>query len=240
MFFVGLSLVGTVSGNTAQFNTSATCPADGSYNEINYTQGVLSANIITGNYTVYSDGEFWDSGTFSLTRSVNIISASAGAGGTIVPSGTVYVNAGNSQTFTITPNAGYSISNVLVDGVSVGAVPSYTFSSIQSNHTIAAYFGVVPAPVANFTADTVRGPLPLSVNFTDQSSGSINSWAWSFGDGASSTEQNPSHTYSSSGTYTVSLSVTGPGGSDTATKPDYITVDVAGNPGVPLLLLGDE
>jgi hypothetical protein len=238
--FYNLPLTGTVyGGNTASFSTSVTCPYDGSYNELDYSGGVLSANRIDGNYVVYSDGEFWDSGTFFLTRSVNIITASAGAGGSISPSGTVHVNAGGSQTFTITPNAGYSISDVLVDGVSVGSVPSYTFSNIQANYTIAAYFSI-SAPIADFTANPTSGRNPLTVNFSDQSTGNVTSRSWSFGDGGTSTEQNPSHTYSKPGTYTVSLTVSGPGGSDTETKPDYITVDVAGNPGVPLLLLDDE
>ena len=238
--FNGLSLTGTVyANNTATLYSSAYCPGEGTF-PLEYASGALVNNVFSGSYTITDPwDDIYDYGTFSLTRTVNIITATAGAGGSISPSGDVQVAAGGSQTFTITPNAGYSISNVLVDGVSVGAGPSYTFSNIQANHTIAAYFGAVPAPVANFTADTVRGPLPLSVNFSDQSTGSINSWAWSFGDGGSSTAQDPSHTYSSSGTYTVSLTVTGPGGSDTETKPDYITVQVVGNPGIPLLLLDD-
>ena len=239
--FYYLPLTGTVSGgDTASFSTYATCSDDGSYNELDYTNGVLSANRIDGTYVVYSDGEYYDSGTFYLTRSVNILTATAGPGGSISPSGDVQVNAGASQTFTITPDSGYSISDVLVDGVSVGAVASYPFSNIQANYTIAAYFGAVPAPVANFTADTVKGMAPLSVNFSDQSTGSITSWAWNFGDGGSSTEQDPNYTYSSSGTYAVSLTVEGPGGSDTETKTDYITVLVVGNPGMPLLLLDDK
>ena len=68
------------------------------------------------------------------------ITASAGTGGSISPSGSVPVQDGGSQTFTITPNSGYAISNVLVDGQSVGAVRSYTFSNVRSNHTISASF----------------------------------------------------------------------------------------------------
>jgi hypothetical protein len=140
--FVGLSLWGTVYANdTATFYSSAYCPSEGETYEVEYASGAVSGNIISGTYIIYEAGVYYyDSGTFSVTRTVNIITASAGPGGTISPSGTVRVNAGASQTFTITPNAGYKISDVLVDGVSVGAVPSYTFSNIQSNHTIAAYF----------------------------------------------------------------------------------------------------
>jgi hypothetical protein len=68
------------------------------------------------------------------------ITATAGAGGSISPSGAVSVTSGASQTFTITPNAYYSVSAVLVDGVSVGAVSTYTFSNVTTNRTIEASF----------------------------------------------------------------------------------------------------
>jgi predicted outer membrane repeat protein len=81
--------------------------------------------------------------------------------------------------------------------------------------------------VANFSANPTSGPMPLSVNFTDQSTGYITSWSWDFGDGATSIEQNPSHVYTDTGTYTVSLTVTGPDGSNTAVKDELITVHEA-------------
>jgi PKD repeat protein len=83
-----------------------------------------------------------------------------------------------------------------------------------------------PAPVAEFSADPTNGNKPLAVQFTDESTGVVSSWSWNFGDGGSSTDQNPSHTYTTQGVYTVALTVTGPGGSDSETKTDYITVTV--------------
>jgi hypothetical protein len=68
------------------------------------------------------------------------ITASAGPGGAISPSGAVNVTCGDDQSFTITPDACYSIADVLVDGVSVGAVSSYTFTNVTANHTIDASF----------------------------------------------------------------------------------------------------
>jgi len=79
-------------------------------------------------------------------------------------------------------------------------------------------------PAADFSADTTTGERPLTVTFTDLSTNNPTSWSWTFGDGNSSTAQNPSHTYVSSGTYTVSLTATNSGGSDTETKTNYITV----------------
>lgn len=95
----------------------------------------------------------------------------------------------------------------------------------------------VPAPVSNFTADVLAGITPLNVTFTDQSTGSITSWTWNFGDGTTSNIQNPLHTYSVPGTYTVSLTVTGPGGTDIETKNQYIVVsEVKAMPWMLLLL----
>ena len=68
------------------------------------------------------------------------ITATAGEGGSITPAGEVSVKEGASQTFTITASEGYAIADVLVDGQSVGAVDSYTFENVTTNHTIAALF----------------------------------------------------------------------------------------------------
>lgn len=70
----------------------------------------------------------------------HVITATAGEGGTITPSGRVSVSRGASQTFIIQPAAGCSIQNVIVDGRSVGAVNSYTFDNVWANHTIEASF----------------------------------------------------------------------------------------------------
>lgn len=88
------------------------------------------------NYTVvFADGK--------LTvdeRPVYTVKATAGSHGSITPSGDVDVLHGGSQTFTIAANSGYAISNVKVDGVSIGAVKSYTFENVTENHTIEVTF----------------------------------------------------------------------------------------------------
>ncbi|HUJ68716.1 MAG TPA: fibronectin type III domain-containing protein, partial [Syntrophorhabdales bacterium] len=68
------------------------------------------------------------------------ITASAGTGGTISPTGATTVSYGGSQSYTTAPNTGYSVASVAVDGASIGAVTSYTFSNVTGNHTIAASF----------------------------------------------------------------------------------------------------
>ena len=68
------------------------------------------------------------------------IEATAGAGGSISPSGSVSVREGRDQTFTITPDKGYAVSNVKIDGKSIGAVKSYTFENVSRTHTIEVVF----------------------------------------------------------------------------------------------------
>ena len=79
-------------------------------------------------------------------------------------------------------------------------------------------------PVAAFSGTPTSGDAPLTVNFTDASTNTPDTWLWSFGDGNNSSVQNPSHEYASAGTYTVSLTASNCGGSDVATQVDYITV----------------
>lgn len=98
--------------------------------------------------------------------------------------------------------------------------------------SMAALLGGCPtpettAPHAAFTATPTSGAAPLTVGFTDQStdgSSPITTWAWSFGDGSISTEENPTYTYDTDGTYTVALTVTSEDGSDTETRTNLITV----------------
>ncbi len=81
-------------------------------------------------------------------------------------------------------------------------------------------------PFAAFTADPRSGTAPLTVQFSDLSTGTITGWAWDFdNDGTvDSTLQNPTFTYNTPGNYMVRLTVTGPGGSDSEVKPYYIMV----------------
>ena len=72
------------------------------------------------------------------------VTATAGTGGSITPSGIVTVNSGASQSYTITPASGYSIADVKVDGVSAGVVAGYSFAAVTANHTIAVSFTAIP------------------------------------------------------------------------------------------------
>ncbi len=83
--------------------------------------------------------------TISATYAINAftVTATAGSNGNITPSGVTHVEHSGTQAYTITPNAGYAIADVLVDGVSIGAVDTYTFENVTSNHTISATFSVI-------------------------------------------------------------------------------------------------
>ena len=85
------------------------------------------------------------------------IEATAGAGGSISPSGNVSVREGGDQTFTITPDKGYAVANVKIDGKSIGAVKSYTFENVSSPHTIEAIF--VKGTASASTGDSSNLPL---------------------------------------------------------------------------------
>ena len=99
-----------------------------------------------------------------------------------------------------------------------------SFSQITSDLTIMAQYKL-NAPKAGFEADIMKGKVPLEVQFTDKTEGmEISSYNWDFGDGGTSTEKNPGHTYQTEGTYTVSLTVSNSSGSSTETKESYITV----------------
>jgi len=84
---------------------------------------------------------------------------------------------------------------------------------------------------ANFSSNPTGGQAPLTVVFTDESSSNPTSWQWDFGDGNSSSEQSPSHSYNDMGLYDVTLTVNDEIGSDTETKANFITVN-GGNEGV--------
>ncbi|MBN1338155.1 MAG: PKD domain-containing protein [Bacteroidales bacterium] len=88
-------------------------------------------------------------------------------------------------------------------------------------------------PASNFSGTPTSGAVPLTVYFTDQSTNNATSWQWNFGDGDTSTQQNPAHTYQNAGSYTVQLTVANTYGSDTKIKTNYITVTSGGASGEP-------
>jgi hypothetical protein len=103
---------------------------------------VLVDGVSVGAVTTYSFANVTAGHTITASFAVDsyTIAASAGSHGAISPTGSVSVNCGSAQVFTITPDSLYHVAGVLVDTSSVGAVSSYTFSNVVANHTIAANF----------------------------------------------------------------------------------------------------
>lgn len=109
----------------------------------------------------------------------------------------------------------------------------YTVTLTASNPTLSSsqtkkqYITVINLPRAAFVADKTSGKVPLNVQFTDKSLGAPTSWNWNFGDGgATSTEQNPTHQYTTPGTYTVSLTASNANGQDVTSKEAFISASV--------------
>src|SRR6185503_16650573 len=98
-------------------------------------EGVITSrsfNGVTAHHTIHA---YFSIDVFTVT-------ATASAGGSISPSGAVSVNFGANQSFTVTPNTGFHIDSVVVDGANLGAVASHDFTNVAANHTIDAYFSI--------------------------------------------------------------------------------------------------
>ncbi len=150
-----LDIYSKVGKNAAYDVTIPVSVTNGTLN-INFSTVVDNAKVSAILVTSASAGS-----TYSIT-------ATAGTGGSISPSGATTVNSGGSQTYTITPSSGYSISGVQVDGASVGAVGSYTFSNVTANHTIAATFTATVTPQTSVFAANAGGG-----QYTSQTSGIV-------------------------------------------------------------------
>jgi PKD repeat protein len=100
----------------------------------------------------------------------------------------------------------------------------------STSHTITVTNIAVTPVSANFSANPSSGQAPLTVQFTDQSTGPVTGWNWNFGDGATSTAQNPSHTYNNAGSFTATLTVNGSSGQTSSTSRTITVTNVAVTP----------
>ena len=134
---------------------------DGWYTERNGGELIATSTVFAANTIVYAHWTYTggSGGSGGYVPGYYIIRATAGAGGFITPSGDVSVRAGANQTFTITPNRGYAVSDVKIDGRIIGAVRSYTFENISASHTIEVQFRVrssfVDVPSGSYYEDAV-------------------------------------------------------------------------------------
>jgi len=141
-------------------------------NQTSYTiSGLEDGKTYFFALTVYNS---YVESNFSEELTIYSISATAGTGGTITPSGQVTVSEGTNQSFTITPNSGYYIADVKMDGVSQGAVSSYTFTNLTANHTIGASFTSNPTYTLSVTkTGTGSGTVTNSPSGTSFPAGTV-------------------------------------------------------------------
>jgi hypothetical protein len=189
---------------------------------------VGSAPVVGGSWTANIDTTAFPSTAFTF------VFCYSGGASINTPLGQLLINLGSSPFFTSGQVAGgqhsLAVPNNLnflgISGISQGFLfAGGAFFQVTNAATLKLGLQTLdPAPAAAFNASPTAGVAPLTVSFFDQSSGSITSHFWDFGDGNTSPLQNPVHTYTASGTYSVLLVVSGPGGYDTSNRYDLIVV----------------
>lgn len=160
-------------------------------------------------------------GTGTAGATVEVFRASRPAGQSGLPaeflgSATVAGNGTWSVPVTVATNQRVTASQIATNG----------HTSMLGTNVTANFAPPPPAPVADFSWSQLAGG--RTVNFTDTSTNNPTSWLWNFGDGSTSTQQNPSHTYATANTYAVSLTATNGGGSDGRTRNVQVTDPPAG------------
>jgi len=210
----------TITGYSCYGSTIDICAPGGDVsvdqNGDGYGDGVLQQTFASGSPTSF--GYYFYEGTSMASPHVAGVAAMviAAAGGSMTPAEVRDV-----------------LESTATDLGASGWDQYYGYGKVNAyDAVLEAQGGGGNPPVADFTGSPTSGEEPLTVYFTDQSSNSPTSWSWDFGDGYTSTAQNPNHQYSSAGTYTVVLAATNQYGSDTETKVNYITVSEPGSPPV--------
>ena len=202
---------------------------------------MLSGHSHSYERSMLIDGHYGDSSTFNSSHRIDSGDGrengdgayQKGPGGSSPNEGAVYVVAGSSGKISggdldhpvmkVSLNSLGSMA-LDIDGNRLDAWFLDEDGDVRDSFTIVKD-GVQPSITANFEAAPTSGVGPLSVDFTDTSSGGVTQWAWDFGDGNTSTQRDPTHTYQDVGDYTVTLVASGPAGSDSRTRNDYIRVE---------------
>lgn len=215
------------ANNTDTADTTVNSQADLSVTKIGNPDPVIAGETLTYTLTITNNGPSDATGvtlTDDLPTSVTYVSATTGCSGI----STVVCVLGF-----LSPNSSDDVIIVVtVDPTTHGIITNtanVTNNEIDlntSNNTDFDDATVYTPPEANFTASPSSGTAPVTVYFTNLSTGDFDTCIWVFGDSGTSDDCNdPSHTYNAAGVYTVTLTASGFGGSDMEIKPSYIQVD---------------
>lgn len=178
-------------------------------------------------YTLLGDPALWLPWWEEIAISPAVVTVTAGSTHSLAALFTVTATTRFGQVFVVTPT--WTVGVGVLDGWGV-----YTAPGVSGTVLITAHLGSLSAgalifvyqPVrAGFIASPTSGPVPLTVVFTNTSTGDYNASLWDFGDGVTSTLRHPQHTYTAPGVYTVTLTVSGEGGVDVFTRPEYIQAE---------------
>ena len=220
----GTIYIGNADNNLYAINPDGTLKWTYTFGSYIYSSVAIGSDgtIYTGNndkkvYAINPDGTLkWDFTTENMIRSTPVLGSD----------GTIYIGSYDRKFYALNPDGTLNWMYTTGGGINCHAAigSDGTLYIGTTENIIYAFKDPVTPPTADFTANVTSGDAPLAVAFTDTSTGAITSWAWDFGDAATSTEQNPTYTYTTPGTYTVNLTVSNEAGSNSMVKTGYITV----------------
>ncbi len=194
-----------VSGASGYYGTNSLWSRDGA------TYTWTFQPVVSDHYEIFMWWTEWPS------RSMSVPVKIAYAGGSTTVLVNQQANGGKWNTlgdYLFEANTSYRITITAQPGPSSTCADAMKFTRVAQ----------ASPPVADFSADSVYGGAPYTIQFTDMSLGNVTDWLWNFGDGNTSTEENPVHEYLEPGDYTVSLTVENSSGSDTETRQNYIHI----------------
>jgi PKD repeat protein len=192
----------------------------------NYTVALTVSND-QGNDTrtqynyIIVDGSFPPSANFTTNATTGVVPLVIQFSDVSTNSPTYWIWRFGDENISDSQNATYTFSS---PGIYTVTLIAGNFAGTNSTTQIITVSPEVIPPAASFISNVTSGISPLSIQFNDTSTNSPNSWNWSFGDGTNSTSQNPIHIYTHPGQFTVSLTVTNNGGSNTTQISNYINV----------------
>ncbi|PAV12393.1 hypothetical protein ASJ81_06355 [Methanosarcina spelaei] len=217
--FLALGGIALMSGNDGSQSEDPQAPYQTIGDRVNGTSSVINGS----EQPVLPDADFWsDITSGEAPLKVQFFDGSTGS-----PTswnwnfGDGVTSTKQNPIHTYTTDGTYTVKETITN--EIGEDPEIKESYITVTAPAETPTAVVPVP--DFSASVTSGEAPLTVSFTDESSGSPTEWQWNFGDSPDIlTEYNPTHTYTKAGTYTVTETVTNEAGKDTETKTNYITI----------------